>query len=974
MERHSSLSVLAKHGFEELSATVTRLEQLVQLVGDSGHRALAFLGDTASPDRALLGMIRLAELQPTIVAKLLSRDSSAKRFARLLAASDALTDHLIRFPDLLSLVLTARVFPSFSSALAEFQLRVPADGDGAQDQLRIVYRELLLQIAILDLEVDRPEEVFPSASSALSDLAAATLEHSFQIARQELFRDSKYSHDAIAGTQLSIIAMGKCGAGELNYLSDVDVVFAYSGEHESSNEIATKLATRTMRIIDGAGTEPALWQVDPNLRPEGKNGALVRSIESHVTYYQRWAENWEFQALLKARPVAGDVDLGERYVNEVKSLIWTNLNRANLVDSVRKMRGRVLEHIPADERERQIKLGRGGLRDVEFTAQLLQLVHGSDDPTLRTPATLDALTALAEAGFLGRADAREFARCYRVLRSIEHRVQLAKLRRTHLIPTEPSEQRRIARAFGASVQIEELWQQTRDSVATLHDSVFYRPLLNAMASLETGEVRLTNDEVASRLEALGFTDPNGAINHITALSSGVTRRATIQRTLLPVLLRWLAEGVYPDRGLLAFRRLSEALGETPWFLKMLRDSAGAAQALMKLLSSSELVVTLLEHIPEAASWLDDDSNLVPKEKSELLEELGAILGRNEDISRTADSIRFVRRREVLRLAMAAVLEKIDIDQLANGMSSLTDSYLLSMLNLVSGGGLPGYPDPPFEIIAMGRFGGREIGFGSDADVILLRADEPESGGSERGNDAIGVAMDLQQVVKDSLVAFELDFDLRPEGKQGPIARTLDGYRNYYEKWADTWEFQALLRARPLRPESKLSAAFTELIDGYRFPSHLELRQVIEIRRIKARVESERLPQGADPLRHLKLGRGSISDVEWLVQLLQLQHAAKHSSLRQTGTVSVLRQSQAAGLISQQDYEDLAKAWTLASRIRSAIVLANGRQSDILPTDRRQLEAIARILEYSASEASQLEEDYLATTRRARKVFERLFLG
>ena len=974
MERHSSLSVLAKHGFEELSATVMRLEKLVELVGGAGHRALAFLCDTASPDRALLGMIRIAEHQPAVIAKLLAREATGRRLARLLAASDALTDHLIRFPEHLSLISTASAFPSFSSALEEFQLRVPIEDQAAPDLLRIQYRRLLLQVALLDLERDQPEESFQAASLALSDLAAATLEHSLQIARQELLRESRYSQAAIGSTRLSIIAMGKCGAGELNYLSDVDVVFAYDSASDEGNEIATKLATRTMRIIDGPGAEPPLWQVDPNLRPEGKNGALVRSIESHVTYYQRWAENWEFQALLKARPVAGDSDLGERYLNEVKALIWTNLNRANLVDSVRKMRGRVLEHIPPDERERQIKLGRGGLRDVEFTAQLLQLVHGANDPALRTPATLDALSALAEAGFLGRSDAKEFARCYKVLRSIEHRVQLAKLRRTHLIPTDPSEQRRIARAFGTNLQLEDLWQQTRDSVAALHDSVFYRPLLNAMASLESGEVKLTDDEVANRLEALGFTDPTGAINHLTALSSGVTRRATIQRTLLPVLIRWLAEGVYPDRGLLAFRRLSEALGETPWFLKMLRDSAGAAQALMKLLSSSELVVTLLEHIPEAASWLDDDGNLVPKGRTELLDELGAILSRKEDRTRTAESIRFVRRREVLRLAMASVLEKINIEQLGNGMSDLTDSYLLSMLELVSEGVQPSSSEPLIEIIAMGRFGGREIGFGSDADVMLVRSGDSNAKDAELSKVGLNVAMDLQQIVKDSLVAFELDLDLRPEGKQGPIVRTLEGYRAYYEKWADTWEYQALLRARPLRPEAELSIAFTQLIDRYRFPVRLEPHQIMEIRRIKARVENERLPQGADPLRHLKLGRGSISDVEWLVQLIQLQYGAEHPSIRTTGTLAVLRQAELAGLLSNQDGEDLAKAWTLSSRIRSAIVLANGRQSDILPTDRKQLEAIARILEYPATEASQLEEDYLATTRRARKVYERLFLA
>lgn len=974
MERQSSLSVLAKHGFEELGATVSRLESLVALVGGVGHSALAYLTDSASPDRALLGMLRLAEIDAAAVRKLLGKPKTAKRLARVLAASDALADSLAKFPEQMSVFSSAINFPDFGSSIRHYETQIDLGSADAVDQLRRQYRFLLLQIAILDLEADSPEESYRVVSASLSDLACATLEFAYRIARSELLLSGRYEPGEIQETKLAIIAMGKCGARELNYLSDVDVIFTYQGSSDSSNEIATKLATRSMRVIDGPSVEPPLWQVDPNLRPEGKNGALVRSIESHVSYYQRWAENWEFQALLKARPVAGDRELGQRYVAEVQSLIWENLNRVNLVESVRKMRGRVLDNIPSADRDREIKLGRGGLRDVEFTAQLLQMVHGPNDPSLRVADTLGALEALSNAGFLGRQDAIEFARCYKILRTIEHRVQLAQLRRTHLIPQNETDRRRIARAFGSKVDLVELWEGTRSSVAALHDSVFYRPLLNAMASLDSDDVRLSDAEVTRRLEALGFQDPAGAITHITALTSGLTRRATIQKTLLPVLIRWLAEGVYPDRGLLAFRRLSESLGETPWFLRMLRDSAGAAQSLMRLLSSSELATTLLEFIPESASWLDNDDDLVPQTSEVLSLEMTSILNRKTGVQKTAESIRFVRRREILRLAMGAVLEKISLAQLSEGMSDLTDCYLAAMLSLAMSVIGDDSHGEMIEIVAMGRYGGREIGFGSDADVILVRENsEPESD-EEAARIAIAVARELQQLVRDSLVSFELDMDLRPEGKQGVLVRSIDGYRNYYEKWAEIWEYQALLRARTLMISDSIAKEFSLAIDPHRFPKNLDSKKVMEIRRIKARVENERLPQGADPLRHLKLGRGSLSDVEWLVQLLQLQHGHKYPELRTTGTVAALEAAARLGLVPPDDSHVLISAWTLASRIRSSIVLANGRQSDILPTDRMQLEAVARILEYPPSEAARLEEDYLSATRKARRVFERLFLG
>lgn len=559
VERHSSLSELARLGFEELSATLPRLEELVRLVGDVGRKSLAYLEKSVSPDSSLIWLTRVAELHPKVVAKALAKESIGIRLCKLFGASEALAQHVVRFPNLVDEVGSVRVFPSRQQALDRYEKNIDPAANNAGDLLRIHYRNLLTLIVTLDLDHDDPRDSFQPVSESLSDLASATIEFSLKIARAEIQAVSKYE-GALSATQLAVIGMGKCGAGELNYISDVDVIFAYEGEHELSLELATKLATRTMRIIDSQGAETPLWEVDPNLRPEGRNGALVRSIESHVAYYNRWAENWEFQALLKARPIAGDAKLGERYVNEVQSLIWTNLRRATLVESVRSMRTRVLENIPSAERERQLKLGRGGLRDVEFTAQLLQLVHGFDDESLRVAGTIAALEALAKAGFLGREDAKAFAVSYRTLRSIEHRIQLAQLRRTHLIPASQSEQRRVARAFGSRIELADLWDQTRATVATLHDSVFYRPLLNAMANLEAGEVRLSDAEVKTRLTALGFKDPDGAIQHISALTSGVSRRSTIQRTLLPILLRWLAEGVNPDRGLLSFRRLSEELG------------------------------------------------------------------------------------------------------------------------------------------------------------------------------------------------------------------------------------------------------------------------------------------------------------------------------------------------------------------------------------------------------------------------------
>jgi glutamate-ammonia-ligase adenylyltransferase len=279
----------------------------------------------------------------------------------------------------------------------------------------------------------------------------------------------------------------------------------------------------------------------------------------------------------------------------------------------------------------------------------------------------------------------------------------------------------------------------------------------------------------------------------------------------------------------------------------------------------------------------------------------------------------------------------------------------------------------FGIVAMGRYGGAELGFGSDADVMYVYRPagvEPE----EAQRRAEHIVHELIRLTEDVRLPLDLDTGLRPEGKNGAIARSLESYAAYYERWSLTWEAQALLRARGVVGDPALLAEFERLADSIRYPAEIGANEVREIRRIKARVESERLPQGADPARHLKLGRGSLSDVEWFVQLLQLQHAAAEPTLQTTSTLQALDAAVDAGLVPAPDAERLRAAWLIASRARSAMTLWTAKTADVLPVDRRQLEGVSRLMEYPVGGASQLEEDYLRTTRLARQVFERGFYG
>lgn len=962
VRKDTPLSELARAGFSSLSESRAVLDAL-DLPPD-------LFSHTAFPDQAATWVQRVSAQHPVEAMTLRHDEARFRDLLALAGASEGLAEFLRRQPGTWAAV-TSRIdgprsqqdlFDAWSIELAQLA------GEQAITALRVLYRTELARLALFDVCSPAPIDIVDRVAEGLADLAGAVLDGALLLARRELgFADDE--------VPLAIIGMGKAGARELNYVSDVDVIYVTDIPEGGSPEVvlrqATQLAIATQRAIMDVGMEPGLWEVDANLRPEGKDGALVRTLDSHIAYYQRWAHDWEFQAQIKARPLAGSVALGNRYRQALHPMVWEASARPGFVEQVQRMRERVTHHIPADQVDIQLKLGPGGLRDIEFTIQLLQLVHGRHDDRVRQPDTLSALRALAECGYVGRGEAQEFERAYRFLRTLEHRLQLSRLTRTHLMPRDEEALRVLARSTQLADTGEALHAQWRDvqrQVRSLHERLFYRPLLSAVAGLGgDGGLELTSEQAADRLRASGFMDPSGALRHIAALTQGVSRSAQIHRTLLPVILRWLADGTRPDEGLLAFRRLSDDLGDTTWFLRMLRDSSGAAIRLTRVLATSGYVAALFERVPDGVSWLDDGGDLVPRSRESLVEEMTALASRYPDEREAgAKALRQVRRRELLRLAMASVLGELNASGLGQALKDLHAAYIEGALVLVD---VPLGID--FAAIAMGRFGGGELSFASDSDVLWVYRDT--GAGEEAHSRALALVKDLVAVTEDVLFPCELDAGLRPEGKNGPLARSLDAYQQYYDRWALGWEAQALLRASDVAGSPSLRQDFMELANRVRYPNDFSPDSLREIRRIKARVEAERLPQGADPARHLKLGRGSLSDVEWLVQLVQLARAHDTPSLRTTSTLASLDAMVQEGLLPREDADILRDAWVLASSLRNALTLF-GQSSDVVPMDRRLLEGAARLLGYSPRSASALEEHYLRTTRIARQVYEKHFLS
>ena len=954
---------------------------------DAHVEMLWSLSRSPDADTALRTMVRLADALEDgwdeLNGALLKDRGLRGRLFGVLGSSTALGDHLVAEPRSWQLLAGKAALPSATELRDVFADLAEKSSDC--NDLRVLYRDQLLLLAGLDLAPtveNEPVLPFPTVGAHLADLADAALGAALIVATRTVCKGAKGDTPP---PRLAVIAMGKCGARELNYVSDVDVIFVTANTAPNELAIATRVAGEMMRFAGDA-----FFEVDAALRPEGKQGQLVRTLESHVTYYERWAKTWEFQALLKARPAAGDPELGAQYIDALMPMVWAACEREDFVSEVQKMRRRVEELVPAGVRARELKLGTGGLRDVEFAVQLLQLVHGRNDESLHVASTVDALGALGNGGYVGRDDAANLTASYEFLRLLEHRLQLQRLKRTHMLPEPDDDEalRWLARAAhirpdgqhdALGVLREELKRQSL-RVSRLHAKLFYQPLLESVDG-PTVEFSASMSPAAAerQLAALGYEGPQSALTHLAALTSSSGRRGRVQQVLLPTLLDWLSDTPDPDSGLLAYRRISDQLADQRWFLASLRDEGAVAKRLMKVLGTSAFVPELLMRAPEVIQQYADGPagpKLLEVEPDGLARALVASAGRQTEPAKAIAAARTLRRRELARVASADLLGMLEVTDVCRALTSVWVAVLQAALDVVVRANTPASGPPArIAVIGMGRLGGGELGYGSDADVMFVC--EPRGGAEE--SVAVKWSVTIAEQVRKVLGTpsadppLEVDTNLRPEGRSGPLVRTLASYEAYYTRFAQTWEVQALLRAHRVAGDEDLGLRFLLMVDKTRYPpGGVSPEAVQEIRRLKARIDAERLPRGADPNTHTKLGRGGLADVEWTVQLLQLRYGHQIPSLHSTSTLDTLNAIGAAELIAESDVDLLRQAWLTATKARNALVLVRGKPTDQLPGPGRQLNAVAAAAGWPNSDGGEFLDNYLRVTRRAKMVVRKIF--
>ena len=883
---------------------------------------------SADPDGAL---VRIA---PVLVADLsiVSDNDRLVKVAAIAGASRALSKTLAKNPHLLS-------------------------GATKSDSVSLRVQAALVEIAGDDLAGRTGvREATGRFSSAIDEIVGEALE--------AVTEQVKERHRIANEVGFAVIAMGKWGARELNYYSDIDLVFVHEpveGQDSESRSAALAIASRLVSSLSAPTFDGPALQIDADLRPEGSMGPLTRSLDGYRSYYARWGEAWELQALLKARPAAGDVDVGQRFREMADQIIWDQGLDVDALRSIRLLKAQAENAASSTD----LKRSRGGIRDIEFTVQLLQLVHGRFDSDLRVKSTLDAIEALGDHDYIETHEAESLTDAYIFLRNVEHRIQLWDLRQTHQLPASLEARERIGRSLGfttdpAGSLIAHLDEVKRE-VRELHERLYFRPILDSLVGLPTA--RLDPTEAALRLKALGFSDVVAAATAFEELTAGLTRRSRVMHQALPLMLDWLSQSPDPDLGLSQLRLLLAHSPDHGALVTLLQNNPVAGERLCLLLGTGKLLGDLIDRIPEFIPRLTDDSQLLDvRDRQDATERLLGLLDSRLDADAKVGTIRrFVRRRK-LRIAARDVLGEAPMEATLGALSDSADAAITGALHILT------QEDPNgFGVIAMGKWGGHELSYGSDVDLMYVFDDEHSR---DRG---LHLAIGLSRVLSEPSrygEAYELDADLRPEGRKGPMARSLDGFRRYYAEWSEPWELLALVRARPAAGDEDVLESFTNITEPVIWREQLPDEIAREIRSIKARVEAERIPPGEDADFHLKLGPGGLSDIEFLTQLLQLKHGGAMPELRVTGTFPALHRLREAEILSAAAYDSLHDSYLFCTRVRLRLHLQQGSVSNSLPTDPDSTARLAASLGFERT--SELREQYRRYTRRARRSFEQLF--
>jgi glutamate-ammonia-ligase adenylyltransferase len=861
----------------------------------------------------------------------------------------------------------------------------------------------------------------------LTSLAEGALQSAYRFCRSEVEKDFGVLN--VAGTETAqrfvVLGMGKLGGAELNFSSDIDVIFLYEDdEGESSGgakgkasprDFFSALAKKMIQVMGEVTEEGFVFRIDLRLRPLGVNGPLVQSVGSATVYYESWGQCWERAALIKARPVAGEMDLGASFLKDIEPFIYRRYLDYTTVDELRHMKARIEnELLDARSKERNIKLGYGGIREIEFFTQALQLVNGGYVPEVRGQQTIPALAQLARHRFIADKEMQQLVAAYRFLRQVEHKVQIVQEAHAHSIPEGNEEEQALARRLGYTRQgkkseRELFWRDHRthaSNVRAVFDRLFYAAQKEIATDSASAAGSIWNDLdrqelIVKELETIGFADPNKAYANLLAIRDGEVyappspKRLKVMRTLGPALITEIAKSAAPDQALLNLVKFSHCIGGRTGFLTLLAENPQTMRLLVTLFADSQFLTDLFLNRPELIDTLIRvDLTEIEKTRERMLSELRSAIGEQAHVEDKLNALRRYKTEEFIRIGLHDLGGAIELVPVLNQLSNLADACVGAALEITTNelnDRFGPVASGKFAVMGGGKMGGRELDYNSDLDLVFVydAAEDARSiGALQPPLPAHEYYVRLGQKLLTYLsapteegIAYKIDMQLRPSGKSGPLVCSLDAFRQYHKTASQLWERQALIKTRWVAGDSALGKQIEQIAENFAYGQGLAKEGIGEIHHLRMRMERELA--GEDETRfNLKKGRGGLVDIEFLAQMLQLAHGHRLPELRRRETLEALDSLHRTGILKTSEYRLLSDGYLFLRRLDHRLRLERDQSIDAFEAEPGRLDGIARALGYAGTakagkghdskSGQKLLRDYQARREKIRACYERRF--
>jgi glutamate-ammonia-ligase adenylyltransferase len=1026
------IEFLGPKGYVFPARSATNLRLLADILPGESLAAMAYAAlFTALPDMALNGLERISSVVPN--QELLAVCTSKQRLVQFLVicgSSPFLTNIICRDAGYFRALFTDRAIEvrrteaESLAALREFI----GEETGYQEIFPLLRRfkcHEILRIAARDLNGMAPLE---EVTAELSALAASCLQIAYEAARRKLVeehgRPLMVTPHGEREADLTILGMGKFGGRELNFSSDIDLIFFYTADEGESagapdghggvrgkitlHSFFVKLGEMIARAISQVTADGYVFRVDMGLRPEGKSGDMAISQRSAEIYYESWGQSWERTAMLKARPVAGDIALGEGILSLLEPFIYRKYHDFNMIEDMKVMKQKIDASLARQrEGDLNIKLGHGGIREIEFFIQSLQLVYAGRNPALRERTTMKALEKLRDARLITEEECDALRDAYRFLRTVEHRIQVVQERQTHNLPTKEDEFQALARRCGflrenGVQRFREILSGHRGKVSGMYGKLFHTGE-QAVQDEVSPEIkrfldhRANPDLVKDMLAERRFTDVDRAYDSLVVLRDGPARARLTERArrtlekIAPLFLQYVFDSPDQDMAIGNLERFLVAVGSRSSLYALLAEKREVLKLLVSLFGMSEFLSKILIGNPALLdSMVTRSSSGFSKSREEMGAEVALLLDQAVDFEERLDTLRRYRHEEFLRIGLNDIYGNLGQSDITRQLTTLADVLLFAAYSMakkeLTRHGRPTYPEngtireAGLAVIALGKMGGFELNYHSDLDIIYIYDQQGTTDGekpitnheyfAKLGQKIISI---LSTQTREGYV-YKIDTRLRPSGNAGPLVTSLGSFRTYHADEAQVWERQALTKARVVIGRPELKKELDKILTTTVYGATAGDEERKEIRRLRMRMENE-LAKESKGNYNIKTGRGGIVDVEFIVQYLQLKFGRDFDAVRSPSTVAALKAFQQERLITDGDAETLLAGYKFLRHLENRLRIIHDYSMNDLSGSPGYLDKLARRLGYDPKLRHPGElfmADYEKTTSAIRDCFDRVF--